>query len=292
MHFVSEPIMRVLVHLVLWFGAMGCMCCLSPGGPVGIVLICCVILVAWFFLGRIADFVSLEFGTAIVFLCTYFCVRAVVSLRDQHITSWPYVSEVSRDSEEFREQLDYFTASCLSWEHKYDFKLRLHRLLRVDRPGEDGRLMQVTERSRRLFHGTKFESARGIVSDGFRLPAVAGMFGKGIYFADCPLKSWRYCFPSAALSISMPKLMKRGGLIFLCWVDLGTQREQKGAQPGLAGYKKTWWGWLRGHADEYDSVVGLPEEQGGALRAPEYVVYKPEQVKICYLCEVLQERAS
>lgn len=22
------------------------------------------------------------------------------------------------------------------------------------------------------------------------------MFGKGIYFADCPLKSWRYCFQS------------------------------------------------------------------------------------------------
>ena len=27
-----------------------------------------------------------------------------------------------------------------------------------------------------------------------------GMFGKGIYFADCPLKSWRYCFPSAFVS--------------------------------------------------------------------------------------------
>ena len=26
-----------------------------------------------------------------------------------------------------------------------------------------------------------------------------GMFGKGIYFADCPLKSWRYCFPSTCL---------------------------------------------------------------------------------------------
>ena len=27
-----------------------------------------------------------------------------------------------------------------------------------------------------------------------------GMFGKGIYFADCPLKSWRYCFPSGTLN--------------------------------------------------------------------------------------------
>ena len=31
-----------------------------------------------------------------------------------------------------------------------------------------------------------------ILADGFRLPSHAGMFGRGIYFADTPLKSLQY----------------------------------------------------------------------------------------------------
>jgi len=167
--------------------------------------------------------------------------------------------------------LDYFTAACMPWEHKYDFRLKLHKLYRVDRPGENGRLMVASERCRHLFHGTQFESAHGIVCDGFRLPDKAGMFGKGVYFADCPLKSWRYCFSSKQLGDILPKATGIGGLVFICWVDLGTQKEQKKAAPSLTEYKKTWWGWFQGYADKYDSVVGLTKEDGGALLVPEYV---------------------
>ncbi len=45
---------------------------------------------------------------------------------------------------------------------------------------------------KRLFHGTRRESARAIVHGGFCLPPRGGMYGRGIYFADCPLKSLQY----------------------------------------------------------------------------------------------------
>ena len=51
--------------------------------------------------------------------------------------------------------------------------------------------------------------------------------GKGIYFADCPLKSWRYCFATKALSQSIPKVLGRGGLILGTWVELGKVREER-----------------------------------------------------------------
>lgn len=44
----------------------------------------------------------------------------------------------------------------------------------------------------RLFHGTDVKSAEKIVEAGFHIPAHPGMFGRGIYFARCPLKSEMY----------------------------------------------------------------------------------------------------
>lgn len=44
----------------------------------------------------------------------------------------------------------------------------------------------------RFFHGTRRDSASAITCDGFRLPGWHGMFGRGVYFADCPLKSLQY----------------------------------------------------------------------------------------------------
>ena len=49
----------------------------------------------------------------------------------------------------------------------------------------DGRASQS-----RLFQ--RRDSARAILDEGFRLPPHAGMYGRGIYFADCPLKSLQY----------------------------------------------------------------------------------------------------
>eukprot|EP00913_Durusdinium_trenchii_P017689 g16628.t1 len=71
------------------------------------------------------------------------------------------------------------------------------------------------------------------------------MFGKGIYFADCPLKSWRYCFPSQEMANTLPRITGKGGYILMCWVDLGTTRQEKVAKPDLKGYnRKSWWNWI------------------------------------------------
>merc|ERR1712056_10284 len=43
-----------------------------------------------------------------------------------------------------------------------------------------------------LFHGTSPESAHAILQNGFRLPAHAGMFGRGVYLAENPLKAGKY----------------------------------------------------------------------------------------------------
>lgn len=37
-----------------------------------------------------------------------------------------------------------------------------------------------------LFHGTSEEAAHSIAKSDFRMPSSAGLFGKGLYFADVP----------------------------------------------------------------------------------------------------------
>lgn len=232
-------------------------------------------------------------GTAIVFVVAFFCARVVlgvVFLRDLDPNTWPGVREVSKDSDEFRSQKDHFMASCEPWKHKYDFDLSVDKLYRIDRPpatpAAPAQSSSQTD-SQALFHGTPWEAAMGIVCDGFRLPNNPGMFGKGIYFADCPLKSWRYCFASKEMANALPRITGKGGYILMCWVDLGKKRQEKEAKPELKGYnRRSWMNWLTGHRGAYDSVQGLTEEEGGALRVPEYIVYDTAQIRLAYLFEV------
>ena len=51
---------------------------------------------------------------------------------------------------------------------------------------------QVGQVERELRPQRCAEGVEGIPKTGFRLPAWHGMFGRGVYFADCPLKSLRY----------------------------------------------------------------------------------------------------
>jgi hypothetical protein len=43
-----------------------------------------------------------------------------------------------------------------------------------------------------LIFETRSGCCAAISRDGFRLPGWHGMFGRGVYFADCPLKSLQY----------------------------------------------------------------------------------------------------
>jgi len=77
----------------------------------------------------------------------------------------------------------------------YHFSLEIVRLWRVC-PGHLQR--QHRQKSEALgapmllFHGTSSDSVKGILRTGFLLPKRSGMFGRGIYFAECPLKSVQF----------------------------------------------------------------------------------------------------
>lgn len=285
LHYLSSLVvvaaaMMLIVTLLIQYGIFG-----------GWLLALLVLTIFIAFGGAMVWLISGPCGTAVVFLAAFFCTRVVlgvVFLRDLDPSSWPDVREVSKDSDEFGSQRDHFLSSCEPWKHKYDFDLSVAKLYRIDRaPLQPAQSSSRSEGVQALFHGTPWEAAMGIVCDGFRLPNHPGMFGKGIYFADCPLKSWRYCFQSKEMANALPRLTGKGGYILMCWVDLGKKRQEKEAKPELNGYnRRSWMNWLTGHRGAYDSVQGLTEEEGGALRVPEYIVYDPAQIRLAYLFEV------
>merc|ERR1712039_764121 len=93
------------------------------------------------------------------------------------------------------------------------------------------------------------------------------MFGRGIYFADTPHKSWQYTSGGS----------KR--LMLMSRVELGVVKLKKKGDSGQAGRHT-------------QSVVGLTEDQGGSLRAPEYVIYDPRQARVEYILELREARAQ
>jgi hypothetical protein len=258
----------------------------SPGCAVGIVLVIVALCLSGFFAGLLHG----PLGEILIFGVTFFAMRTFKGLATgfQKVSEWPYLTEIDLASPEYQMQQDYFLASCVPWEQKFPFALEVKRIYRVDRPGGPPTKASCGEGVRQLFHGTGWESAKAICCDGFRIPSHAGMFGRGLYFADCPTKCWRYCFPSKQVAQLIPKATGRGGLIFACWVDLGQMREEKEAAKHLDGYdRNSWKAWLTRGRGAYDSVKGVEEEEGGALRVPEYVVYRTDQVHLAYLFEVM-----
>jgi len=254
----------VLVTLTLVLQSLGCILGMVAGGTI---MFCST---------QVDSFIVDLIGMVMVYAAVYTAARKAITLR--RIDHWPGAEEVDSMSDEFQNRCDYFMRACKPWQHKYDFRLTIQHLYRMSSANHRMRGANV----RHLFHGTPWEAAQGIVHDGFRLPDHPGMFGKGIYFADCPLKSWQY-------TRSMEQLVccKRGGLILMCSVDLGESRREARANTHLSGYdRKGWWAWLTGQYGAYDSVVGLEHRQGGALRVPEYVIYSPNNARIEYIFEV------
>eukprot|EP00413_Alexandrium_margalefii_P003571 CAMPEP_0204520980 /NCGR_PEP_ID=MMETSP0661-20131031/5545_1 /ASSEMBLY_ACC=CAM_ASM_000606 /TAXON_ID=109239 /ORGANISM="Alexandrium margalefi, Strain AMGDE01CS-322" /LENGTH=234 /DNA_ID=CAMNT_0051526555 /DNA_START=185 /DNA_END=886 /DNA_ORIENTATION=+ len=163
-----------------------------------------------------------------------------------------------------------------------------------------------------LFHGTSSESIKGILRTGFCLPKQGGMFGRGIYFADCPLKSVRYsqmrsafsrwqsyalgciggcvlgiatggvcslcCLAGGVLGSGVVHLCQEGSRqMLICDVFLGKSRTLRGAkdvQPSQ-DLKRGWLPQLFG-ARDYDSVCA-PGGVWGAVMVTEYIVYQPHQ---------------
>ena len=171
--------------------------------------------------------------------------------------------------------------------HKYNFGVALYDdsvVYRVENEalsqrlhafGEETRSYKtfVSPEPRRLFHGTSVHAARAIVREGFRLPKRAGMFGRGIYFADSALKSLQYC--------------DQYGLILVCDVDLGKTRTLTSAKNSFDPEQD-----LSRHPilatlgmARYDSVTAA-DGFFGAVRVPEYIVYAPEQAAPRYVVRI------
>merc|ERR1712113_1191604 len=138
------------------------------------------------------------------------------------------------------------------------------------------RLRSENPNVKQLYHGTSWECARAIIANGFQMPKIAGMFGKGIYFAGTPLKSWQY----SQVSDHATQFM------LVCDVALGLETAMKNA--GAPPRKNTLLNAMRCQwpsSPDCDSITGLSREQGGSLRVQEHVVYNPDQVLPRYLLE-------
>lgn len=255
----------------------------TPGFAVGVLILTSLV---WLACHTSIIFGTLEpvFGTVLVFLAVYGGVRTLMTLTlianvIAPISSWQGVMAVDKNSQEYTQRNEEFDLCCASLAHKYDFWLHVVNIYRVENDvigRRNGRLARTTD-GRRLFHGTKRDNAHGILSDGFRLPDRKGMFGKGIYFADTPLKSWQYTDGMYSWTT---------GLILACWVELGRPCHQKSARTDLTRPpRRSFLEWVKGK-EKYSSVVGDDHEVGGSLRAPEYIIYDPSQAEVEYIFEV------
>jgi len=285
---LAESLLALILLLAGVIVAVALCCAFGPPGYLAglfalFIFFACGSLVRWLAEGTQGH--TFLFALVFWFVRLYMKV-GIPQFRDPK--SWPYTTELDPESEEYNIQKDFFVASCIPWEHKYDFDLVVKAIWRIDQPKPtELPAPRVATGSRRLFHGTQWESDMGITCDGFRLPTHPGMFGKGIYFADCPLRCWQYCFPIKQLAYMLRKMTHRGGFVFMVWVDLGKTREEHKATPALGAYNhKSWRAWWTRQRGAYDSVTGLTQEDGGALRVPEYIIYDPKQARLAYLFEV------
>jgi len=168
---------------------------------------------------------------------------------------------------------------CRKYQDKYHFGMQISAIYKVNNGLLEGnydkfrsahRKQGKTKNIKRLFHGTARATARVIVADGFKLPEHPGMFGKGVYFAGCPLKSLQYS--------------GRSGTLLLCEAELGLTKVQYSAHNDLQpqrDFKRGWFAKVIG-CEDFDSIEA-PAGFFGSVRVPEYVIYKPEQAVPRYL---------
>ena len=224
--------------------------------------------------------------------------------------TWP--ETIALDTEDYEVLRHYVAGQCDTLAHKYSFGMALSKAWRVHSPAAEAAWARAqAERAQasreslvvQLFHGTSEDSARAVVAGGFRLPSSAGMFGRGLYFADCPLKSLQY----ASLPLGLGACCGERYML-VCSVELGHTKLRTSAKNELdpeidlkpSRLKRALLGLasllafresvrsriLSWETNRYDSVSARPSS--AALRAPEFIVYRPEQVLPLYVLAVQQ----
>eukprot|EP00927_Polykrikos_kofoidii_P074415 TRINITY_DN70402_c0_g1_i1.p1 TRINITY_DN70402_c0_g1~~TRINITY_DN70402_c0_g1_i1.p1 ORF type:complete len:287 (-),score=20.35 TRINITY_DN70402_c0_g1_i1:66-833(-) len=170
----------------------------------------------------------------------------------------------------------------------YNHSVIIKRLHRV-KPSAALAALQATASSlgqpTMLFHGTRPESAAEIIRDGFKLPKVRGMFGKGIYFAKDPLKSVNYArkkdvTPGTWLYNLFVRTADNADCwlhMLLCDVYLGKVKTLRRARHNFTSenLRRCWLLKALGFQD-FNSVRGA-SGLCGAVRVEEFVVYEQYQ---------------
>lgn len=207
-----------------------------------------------------------------------------------YVSWWPCIEGEAISGDEFETLRTEFEAAVRDKQNRYRaLGIRLKAAYRVVNASLDedfeakravlGRLGKSDSVSR-LYHGTRAQSAKSIIKNGFRLPQHAGMFGKGIYFADTPLKSLQYTRSS----------FWGTRVILACDVVLGntmvTHKPAKHLQAGSSGFERAWLLQLLGQKS-FDSVTAA-SGWFSAVRVPEYVVYNTAQTVPRYVLIVEQ----
>eukprot|EP00443_Scrippsiella_acuminata_P018211 CAMPEP_0115305320 /NCGR_PEP_ID=MMETSP0270-20121206/71960_1 /TAXON_ID=71861 /ORGANISM="Scrippsiella trochoidea, Strain CCMP3099" /LENGTH=230 /DNA_ID=CAMNT_0002723519 /DNA_START=45 /DNA_END=737 /DNA_ORIENTATION=+ len=209
--------------------------------------------------------------------------------------------EVTSTDPAWKEVDDLLQARSRGYTSHYKCHLKLTRLVKVS---QSEQLRQNESRAKvlgeatQLFHGTSIGNALKICRSGFQLPRKAGMFGRGVYFADCPLKSANFAPDSATASFQyfreygLEGLWKKTrGQMLLCDVYLGRSKTMRKAcselDPSNDLKPSSWFEKIAcalSGSEEYDSVY-VPGGWFGAVRVTEYVVYKEHQGIPRYLIE-------
>lgn len=218
--------------------------------------------------------------------------------------SGPGMDEVSRHDPAWVEIENLVKERSDAYALKYRYKLRVKKLWRVSTCSalqqQESQAAHLGEPTK-LFHGTSMENASKIIKSGFQLPTHKGMFGRGVYFADTPLKSAKFApadvhffehiqrFAQKGLGKGLHDLLKgrrERGQMLLCDVYLGTTKTLRSACNNFDPETDLKGGWFRDLTGlgDYNSAYA-PAGWFAALNVPEYIVYQPYQGIPRYLIE-------
>eukprot|EP00930_Biecheleria_cincta_P057794 TRINITY_DN43669_c0_g1_i1.p1 TRINITY_DN43669_c0_g1~~TRINITY_DN43669_c0_g1_i1.p1 ORF type:complete len:348 (-),score=45.82 TRINITY_DN43669_c0_g1_i1:100-1143(-) len=214
-------------------------------------------------------------GSVLILLCLRKAVDRMIALEGP--VSWEGVRQADADTRTIA--IENFLRANQRHQHQYPVQLAVLDVYSLDNPHLEenfrGVVADLTARDdpniNQLYHGTSAFAVRQVVETGFELPQHPGMFGKGVYFADTPLKSWQY---------------STIGFMLVCDVALGRERQALSGDRSLA---------LETLGGEYDSVSGKTTAEGGTLRLPEWVVYRPAQAVprlLLWVCKADTEEAT
>lgn len=136
-----------------------------------------------------------------------------------------------------------------------------------------------------LLHGSPLANWKSIINGGMRLPSHAGMFGAGIYFANCFGKSYGYVRPSGTNQNICLGLfeVKLGNMLKLQQANNTLNRNT------LDSKYDSVWGQGTSSYDQFDELDGAKlykhrvTKTKTALLHDEFIIYNPALCRLRYL---------